>query len=82
MMTLDEVCERFALDTIFSFYPDGATIDDLEKVANSCGDYFSHDDWMLCADFEQYAYISASAIVNLANDQAESFGTYYQMVTK
>jgi hypothetical protein len=82
LMKLEEVCERFALDTLFSYYPYGATIEDLAKVANECNDFFDHEDWTLCGDFEQYAYISATAIIELANEHAESFGTYYLMVTE
>jgi len=81
-MNLDDVAERFALDDMFSYYPVGATIDDLSDVANACSDYFSHDEWMLCQDFEDYAYISANAIVGLALDKADSFKYYYQLVTK
>lgn len=81
-MNLEEVAERFALDTVFSYYPDGATIDDLAEVANACTDFFDHEEWTLCGDFEQYVYISATAIIDLVNDHAESFGTYYLMVTK
>jgi hypothetical protein len=82
MMNLDETAELFALDSVFSYHPDGATIDDLADVANACTDFFSHDDWLICQDFEQYAYVSASAIIDLVVDQAESFKCYYKMVTK
>jgi len=79
-MTLEEVADKFGLDTIFSYYPEGATIDDLAEVANACTDFFSHEDWLICEDFEQYAYISASAIIDLVVEQAESFWRYYKMV--
>lgn len=81
-MDLDTVAERFGLDTIFSYYPAGATIDDLAEVANACTDFFSHDDWLICQDFDDYAYISASAIIELVAEQAESFKRYYEMVGK
>lgn len=81
-MNLDETAELFALDSVFSYHPDGATIGDLAEVANACTDFFSHDEWQLCSDYEEYAYISASAVIDLVTDQAESFKCYYQMVTK
>lgn len=81
-MNLDETAELFALDSVFSYHPDGATIEDLAKIANACTDFFSHDEWQLCSDYEEYAYISASAVIDLVTDQAESFKCYYKMVTK
>lgn len=81
-MNLDETAELFALDSVFSYHPDGATIEDLAEIANACTDFFSHDEWQLCSDYEEYAYISASAVIDLVTDQAESFKCYYKMVTK
>lgn len=80
-MKLNDVAERFALDTVFSYYPDGATIEDLSEVANACTDFFSHDDWVLWQPYEDYAYISASAIIDLVTEQADSFKRYYSVVT-
>lgn len=79
-MKLDEVAERFGLDSVFSYYPDGASVEDLAEVADACTDFFDHDDWLLCQQFEEYAYVSASAIVDLVVDQADSFKRYYEMV--
>ena len=81
-MNLDEVAELFALDSVFSYHPDGATIEDLSQVADACTEFFEHDEWQLCSDYEDYAYISAGAIVGLALDQASSFKYYYGLVTK
>lgn len=79
-MTLDEVAERFGLDSVFSYYPDKATLKDLQDVANACTDFFSHEDWTLCEQYDDYAYISASAIVDLVLEQADSFKRYYSVV--
>ena len=79
-MTLDEVAERFGLDNVFSYYPDGATVDDLAEVADACTDFFDHDEWLLCEQFQEYAYVSASAIVDLVLEQADSFKRYYSVV--
>lgn len=79
-MKLDDVAERFGLDSVFSYYPNGATVEDLAEVADACTDFFSHDDWLICQDYEQYAYVSASAIVDLVVEQADSFKRYYEMV--
>lgn len=79
-MKLDEVAERFGLDSVFSYYPDGASVEDLAEVADACTNFFDHDDWLLCQQFEEYAYVSASAIVDLVVDQADSFKRYYEMV--
>jgi phytoene/squalene synthetase len=81
-MDLDMVAERFGLDEVFSEYPFGATIEDLAEVANACESFFEHDDWLICQDYEQYIYISASAIIELVVDKAESFKRYYEMVGK
>lgn len=81
-MILEQVAEKFALDSVFSYYPYGATIDDLAEVANGCTDFFSHDDWTLCEEYDDYAYISASAIIDLVTEHAESFKTYYEMVSE
>mgnify|MGYP000185018882 CR=1 FL=1 len=79
-MKLDEVADRFGLDSVFSYYPDGATVEDLAEVADACTDFFSHDDWLICQDYEDYAYVSASAIIDLVAEQADSFKRYYEMV--
>ena len=79
-MKLDEVAERFGLDNVFSYYPDGATVEDLAEVADACTDFFDHDDWLLCEQFQEYAYVSASAIVDLVLEQADSFKRYYSVV--
>ena len=79
-MKLDEVAERFGLDSVFSYYPEGGTVEDLAEVADACTDFFSHDDWLICQDYEQYAYISAEAIIDLVVEQADSFKRYYEMV--
>lgn len=79
-MKLDEVAERFALDTVFHDYPVGATVDDLEQVARACESFFDHEDWLICGDYEQYAYISAHAILSLVDDKAWQFKRYYEMV--
>jgi phytoene/squalene synthetase len=81
-MDLDTVAERFGLDSVFSYYPFGATIDDLAEIANACESFFEHDDWLICQDYEQYIYISASAIIELVAEQADSFKRYYEMVGK
>ena len=79
-MTLEEVADKFGLDTVFSYYPEGSRVDDLAVVAYACTDFFSHDDWQLCEKYEEYAYISASAIIDLVVEEAESFFRYYKMV--
>ena len=79
-MKLDEVAERFGLDSVFSYYPNGATLEDLSEVANACTDFFSHEDWTLCEQYDDYAYISAQAIVDLVVEQADSFKRYYSVV--
>lgn len=79
-MKLDEVADKFGLDSVFSYYPDGASVEDLAEVADACTEFFDHDDWLLCQQFEEYAYVSASAIVDLVVDQADSFKRYYEMV--
>lgn len=79
-MKLDEVADKFGLDSVFSYYPDGASVEDLAEVADACTNFFDHDDWLLCQQFEEYAYVSASAIVDLVVDQADSFKRYYEMV--
>lgn len=79
-MKLDEVAERFGLDNVFSYYPDGATVDDLAEVADACTDFFDHDEWLLCEQFQEYAYVSASAIVDLVLEQADTFKRYYSVV--
>ena len=79
-MKLDEVAERFGLDNVFSYYPDGATVEDLAEVADACTDFFDHDDWLICEQFQEYVYISASAIVDLVVEQSDSFKRYYEMV--
>ena len=79
-MKLDEVAERFGLDNVFSYYPDGATVEDLAEVADACTDFFDHDEWLLCEQFQEYAYVSASAIVDLVLEQADSFKRYYSVV--
>lgn len=79
-MKLDEVAERFGLDNVFSYYPDGATVEDLAEVADACTDFFDHDDWLLCEQFQEYAYVSASAIVDLVLEQADTFKRYYSVV--
>jgi hypothetical protein len=79
-MTLEEVADKFGLDSVFSYYPEGATIDDLAEVANECTDFFEHDDWLICQTYEDYVYISASAIIDLVVEQADSFKRYYKMV--
>lgn len=80
MATLDEVAERFALDDMFSYYPDGATLDDLEVVANSVSVFTDVEDWMLCGAYEELAYISADVIVQKAVDIADQFRRYYKLV--
>lgn len=80
MATLDEVAEQFALDDMFSYYPDGATLDDLEVVANSVGVFTDVEDWMLCGEYEELAYISAYVIVQKAVDIADQFRRYYERV--
>lgn len=79
-MKLDEVADKFALDTVFSYYPVDATVKDLEQVANACTDFFSDDEWTLCEEYDDYAYISADAILQLVYDSAWSFKRYYEMV--
>ena len=79
-MNLDEVAEKFGLDSVFAYYPNGATLKDLVEVANACTDFFDHDDWTLCEEYQEYAFISASAIVGLVVEQADSFKRYYEMV--
>ena len=79
-MKLDEVAERFGLDNVFSYYPDGATVEDLAEVADACTDFFDHDEWLLCEQFQEYAYVSASAIVDLVLEQADTFKRYYSVV--
>ena len=79
-MTLDDVAERFGLDSVFSYYPDGATVEDLAEVAEVCTDFFDHDDWLICEQYQEYIYVSASAIVDLVVEQADSFKRYYEMV--
>lgn len=79
-MNLEDVAEKFGLDSVFSYYPDGATVEDLAEVADACTDFFDHDDWLLCEQYEEYAYVSASAIIDLVVDQAESFKRYYVVV--
>jgi hypothetical protein len=79
-MKLDEVAERFALDTVFSEYPSGATIGDLAEVAE--GDIFDAEGWWLCEEYEQLAYVSASAILDAVEDNADSFRRYFDMVTE
>jgi hypothetical protein len=81
-MDLDMVAERFGLDEVFSEYPFGATVDDLDKVASACESFFEHDDWLICQDYEDYAYISAHAILSLVYDKSDSFKRYYEMVGK
>ena len=80
MATLTEVADKFGLDSVFSYYPDGATVEDLAEVANACTDFFDYDDWLICEQYEEYVYISASAIIGLVMDEAESFKRYYEMV--
>ena len=80
MATLDEVAELFALDDMFSYYPDGATLADLEEVANSVSVFTDVEDWMLCEAYEELAYISADVITQKAVDIAEQFRNYYRMV--
>lgn len=79
-MKLDEVAEQFALSQVFTEYVYGSSLAELEEVANSCTDFFSHDDWVLCAEYDDYAYISASAILQLVYDKAWQFKRYYEMV--
>lgn len=79
-MKLDDVAERFGLDNVFSYYPDGATVEDLAEVADACTDFFDHDEWLLCEQFQEYAYVSASAIVDLVLEQADTFKRYYSVV--
>ena len=79
-MKLDDVAERFGLDNVFSYYPDGATVEDLAEVADACADFFDHDEWLLCEQFQEYAYVSASAIIDLVLEQADSFKRYYSVV--
>ena len=35
MATLTEVADKFGLDSVFSYYPDGATVEDLAEVADA-----------------------------------------------
>ena len=79
-MKLEDVADRFGLDSVFSYYPDGATVEDLAEVADACNDFFDHDDWLICEQYQEYVYVSASAIIDLVVDQAESFKRYYEMV--
>jgi len=79
-MKLDEVADKFALDSVFAYYPIDATVEDLTKVAGDCTDFFSDPEWLLCEQYEEYAYVSASAILQLVFDQAWSFKRYYEMV--
>jgi hypothetical protein len=80
VMKLDEVAERFALDTVFHDYPVGGTLAELEQIANDCSDFFSHDEWTFAEEYEPYAYISAGAILQLVYDKAWQFKRYYEMV--
>ena len=79
-MDLDMVAERFGLDEVFSEYPFGATIEDLDKVASACESFFESDEWILAEDYQPYAYISAHAILSLVYDKSDSFKRYYEMV--
>ena len=80
MATLDEVAEQFALDEMFSYYPDGASIADLAEVANSVSVFTEVDTWLLCEACEELGYVSADAIVSEAEERADSFRRYYAMV--
>lgn len=78
MATLDEVAERFGLDSVFSDYPNGATIADLEVV--SSGSSFDTDEWTIAEQYDDYQYISQDAILQLVYDQVWAFKRYYAMV--
>lgn len=80
MATLDEVAERFALDQVFADYPHDGTIAQLEDVANSVNIFTDADDWLLCAEFEELAYVSADAILQVVYDNVWAFKRYYEMV--
>ena len=79
-MKLDEVADKFALDTVFAYYPTDGTVLQLEEVANSCENYFDSDDWVLAEDVQDLAFISARAILQRVYDEAWSFKRYYEMV--
>lgn len=80
-MKLDEVAERFALDDMFAYYPVDSTFADLELVAESCTDFFDHEDWTLAEDVQDLAFVSAGAILQGAYDRAWQFKRYYEMVS-
>ena len=80
MATVYEVAEQFALDEMFSYYPDGATLADLEEVANSVSVFTEVDTWLLCERYEELGYVSADAIVSQAEDIARLFRLYYERV--
>ena len=79
-MKLDEVADKFALDTVFHDYPVGGTVAELEQIANACTDFFEHDEWTFAEEYEPYSYISAGAILQLVYDKAWQFKRYYEMV--
>ena len=79
-MNLDEVADKFALDTVFHDYPVDGTVVALEQIANACETFFEHDEWTFAEEYEPYAYISAGAILQLVYDKAWQFKRYYEMV--
>jgi hypothetical protein len=80
VMKLDEVADKYALDTVFAYYPVDGTVAELEQVANACENYFDSDEWILAEDVQDLAFISASAILQRVFDEAWSFKRYYEMV--
>lgn len=80
MATLKEVSETYALDQVFSEYPSGATIDDLEQVANNVSVFTEAEDWILWEQYEELGYVSADAILQTVFDKAWEFRIYYERV--
>lgn len=79
-MKLDEVANKFALDTVFAYYPVDGTVAELERVARACEDYFDSDEWILAEHVQDLAFISAHEILRVVEDEAWSFKRYYEMV--
>lgn len=76
-MKLSEVAERFALDEVFSEYPTGTTIEDLENILES-KKLFELPDYIVFQNYENY--LSDSDILQTLYDKAWAFERYYEMV--
>ena len=79
-MKLQDVADKFALDTVFAHHPVDGTVAELEQVARSCENYFDSEEWILAEDLQDLAFISAHEILRVVEDKAWNFKRYYEMV--